>query len=529
MSPETEIVLFLATAVLGVALARRLGILAPILLLAIGVAVSFVPDFPQYRLHPDLVLGGILPPLLYVAALETSVPAFRANLRPILLNAIGLVIFTAFAVGLVTHALLPDVPLAVCLALGTVVAPPDAISATAIARRIGLPRRVVTILEGESLINDATALVLLRVTAAAALGSAVTVADVTSEVIVATGGGLLVGAAGALAFGALHARVRDPLLDNALSLLTPFVLLSVADAVAASSVVAVVVAGLVLGHRMPVLVSAASRLQMVAFWRLVKFLLEGVVFLLVGSQLREVVGQLDPPWTAVALVTGAVLATVLVGRFVWVFLATYLIRLVPRVRRQDPRPSPALLTVVAWAGMRGVVTLAAALALPLSLAGGEPYPRALFVWLALAVIVVTLVLQGATLPAVARRLRLGPEDPGEEARAVAEVQREAVRAARQRLTEIAGDAQPEVTQRLHQHAEERAELASEHISDAQRPDGARERPSETYARLRRAMIETEREVFRRARDEGRIPEVALARVYRDLDLEESLLHGGKHR
>lgn len=523
MGPEAEVVLFLAIAVLGAALARRLGILAPILLVGIGVAVSFVPDFPQYRLHPDLVLDGILPPLLYVAALETSVPAFRANLRPILLHAIGLVIFTALTVGLVTHALLPDVPLAACVAFGAVVAPPDAISATAIARRIGLPRRVVTILEGESLINDATALVLLRVATAAALGSAVSVADVAMEVVVAAGGGLLVGVAGAVVIGALHARIRDPLLDNAVSLLTPFILLLVANAIAASSVVAVVMAGLVLGHRMPVLMSAASRLQMIAFWRLVKFLLEGIVFLLVGSQLREVISQLEPPWTTIALVTGAVLAVVLVGRFLWVFPAAYLPRLVLRVRRRDPYPAPALPALVAWAGMRGVVTLAAALALPLSLAGGEPYPRALFVWLALAVIVVTLVFQGATLPAVARLLRLGPEDPDREARALAAVRREAIRAARQRLTEIAGDVPSEVTQRLHQHAEARANLADE------RSDDGRETPAEAYARLRQAMIEVEREVFRRARDERRIPEEALVRAYRDLDLEESLLRGDRHR
>ena len=342
MRPEAEVVLFLAIAMLGVAAARRLGVLAPILLVSIGVAVSFVPDFPQYRLHPDLVLDGILPPMLYVAALETSVPAFRANLRPILLHAIGLVIFTAFTVGLVTHALLPDVPLAACVAFGAVVAPPDAISATAVARRIGLPRRVVTILEGESLINDASALVLLRVAAAAMLGSAVTVTEVGTEVVVAAGGGLLVGVLGAVVFSALHARIRDPLLDNALSLLTPFILLLVTNAIDASSVVAVVVAGLVLGHRMPVLMSAASRLQMIAFWRLVKFLLEGVVFLLVGSQLREVIAQLDPPWTRTALVTAAVLATVLAGRFLWVFPTAYLPRLVPRVRRRDPIPPPEI-------------------------------------------------------------------------------------------------------------------------------------------------------------------------------------------
>ncbi|GAB3803527.1 hypothetical protein GCM10027605_25580 [Micromonospora zhanjiangensis] len=184
----TDVVVLLAVAVLGAALARRLGLLSPILLVVVGLALSFVPGFLDVRLEPDLVLVGILPPLLYVAALETSVPAFRHNLRPILLLAVGLVLFTAVAVGFVVHALLPGVPLAICLALGAVVAPPDAVAATAVARRIGLPRRVVTILE-ESLVNDATALVLLRVTSAAAIGSAAGVGSIGREVLVATGGG----------------------------------------------------------------------------------------------------------------------------------------------------------------------------------------------------------------------------------------------------------------------------------------------------------------------------------------------------
>jgi CPA1 family monovalent cation:H+ antiporter len=256
---------------------------------------------------------------------------------------------------------------------------------------------------------------------------------------------------------------------------------------------------------------------MAAFWRLVKFLLEGTVFLLVGLQLRDVLSGLDPPWTTTALVTGTVLGTVLVGRFIWVYPATYLARLVPKVRRRDPNPPPAVPTVVAWAGMRGVVTLAAALALPLTLADGEAYPRALFVWVALAVIIVTLLLQGATLPYVSRRLRLPAEDPAREALAAAAVQHEASRAARNRLAEVADDVPPDVAERLRQRAEDRANVAWERVG------GDRETPSEAYARLRQDMIDVERQVFRRARDDGRIPEEVLVRAYRDLDLEESLL------
>jgi CPA1 family monovalent cation:H+ antiporter len=512
-----EVVLFLAIATLGAALARRFGLLAPIVLLVVGVCLSFVPGFPLVRLDPELVLVGILPPLLYVAALETSVPAFRYNLRPILLLAIGLVLFTAFVVGFVVHAVLPDVPLAICLAFGAVVAPPDAVAATAVARRIGLPRRVVTILEGESLINDATALVLLRVATMTAIGSGLSTWGVAGQVLITAGGGLLIGAIGVVVIGFLHKKIKDPLLDNTLSLLTPFMVVFAAEELHASGVVAVVVVGLALGHRLPVLLSAASRLQTTAFWRLVTFLLEGLVFLLVGLQLRDLVSRLDTPGGTLVLVTAAVLLTVFVSRFLWILPASFLVRLVPRVRERGTGLPVRVSAILSWAGMRGVVTLGAALALPLPTAILR-YPRDLFVWLAFAVIVVTLGIQGATLPMVARRLRLPPDDPTKDTLSEAAVQQQAGRAARERLEAAAEGAPPAVVKRLRLLVEERSNSAWERLGGA-----GRETPSQAYGRLRQEMIDAEREVFRLARDEGRITEEVLVRAYRDLDLEESLL------
>jgi CPA1 family monovalent cation:H+ antiporter len=515
-----EVVVFLAIATFGAALARRLGLLAPILLVVLGLALSFLPFFPQVRLDPNLVLVGILPPLLYVAALNTSVPAFKLNLRPILLLAVGLVLFTAFVVGTVVHLLLPDVPYAICLALGAVVAPPDAVAATAVARKVGLPRRIVTILEGESLVNDATALVLLRVAiiSATVADGGVGVGDVAREVLVATGGGILIGLLGVVVFGYLHKRTTDAVLDNALSLIVPFAVVFAAEEIHASGVVAVVVTGLGIGHKLPLLMSAASRLQVAAFWRLIRFLLEGLVFLLVGLQLREVVRDLDEPFGFLAGITAAVLLAVFLTRFVWLFPATYLARLVPRLRRRDPAPPVQVPIVIGWAGMRGVVTLAAALALPITLAEGRPYPRQLFIWLAFAVIVVTLVAQGATLPAVARRLKLPPDDPVKDALSAAAVQQQASRAARERLDELADGAPPAVVERLRGLVQSRTNLAWERLGGT-----GRETPSQAYGRLRQEMIDAEREVFRAARDSGKIPEEVLVRAYRDLDLEESLL------
>ncbi|MFJ8580654.1 Na+/H+ antiporter [Micromonospora sp. NPDC093277] len=515
-----EVVLVLAVATFGAALARRIGVLAPILLVVLGLALSFLPGFPHIRLDPNLVLVGILPPLLYVAALETSVPAFRLNLRPILLLAVGLVIFTAFVVGTVVHLLLPDLPYAICLALGAVVAPPDAVAATAVARKVGLPRRVVTILEGESLVNDATALVLLRVaTVSATMASGhVGALDVGREVLVAAGGGILVGLLGVLVFGFLHKRITDPVLDNALSLIVPFAVVFVSEEIHASGVMAVVVTGLGIGHRMPLLMSAASRLQVGAFWRLIQFLLEGLVFLLVGLQLREVVRDLNQPIGFLAWITAAVLLVVFLARFVWLFPATYLALLAPRSGRRDSTPKAGFSIVIGWAGMRGVVTLAAALALPLTLADGRAYPRQLFIWLAFAVIVATLVGQGATLPAVARKVKLPPDDVVQDALSAAAVQHQAGRAAQERLEDLAEGAPAAVIDRLRGLVRSRTNLAWERLGGTER-----ETPSQAYGRLRQEMIDAEREVFRAARDSGKIPQEVLVRAYRDLDLEESLL------
>jgi CPA1 family monovalent cation:H+ antiporter len=519
MEGIVDTVVLIVIAVVGAALARRLGFVAPLVLLVAGLGLSFVPGIPEIHVEPDLVLVGILPPLLYVAALQTSVPAFRRALRPILLLAIGLVVFTAVVVGFAVHLLLPDVPLSACIALGAVVAPPDAVSATAIARRIGLPRRIVTILEGESLLNDATALVLLRVSTGVLTGAAVGFWDVGRDVVVTAGGGLLIGVAAAVLAAWLHRKILDPLLDDALSLLTPFVVVIVAEELETSSIVAVVVAGLYLGHRIPYLLSATSRLQMEAVWRLIIFLLEGVVFLLVGLQLRGLVGDLETGLATTVQVTALVFGVLVVVRFVWLYPATYLARLVPRIRAREPRPPLTWPTVVGWAGMRGVVTLAAVLTLPESneVAGG--YPRDLFVFVAFAIIVLTLLVQGTTLPMAARWLGVREDTGTADALAEAGVQNQASRAALEALEAHADGAPESVVDRLRAIAESRNNVAWERLGSQQL-----ETPSAAYRRLRSEMIRAERHVFKIARNEGRIPEEVLTRAQRELDLEESQLN-----
>ncbi|WP_067503051.1 Na+/H+ antiporter [Actinoplanes sp. TFC3] len=519
MESIVETVVVVAISVLGAALARRLGFIAPLVLLVAGLGLSYVPGVPAVHLEPELVLIGILPPLLYVAALQTNLVAFRAAIRPILLLAVGLVMLTAFVIGFVLHALLPDVPLAACVALGAVVAPPDAVSATAIARRIGLPRRIVVILEGESLLNDATALVTVRIAVSALLGSAVGFWEITGEVALKAGAGVLLGLIAAVGAAWLHKKITDPLLDDAVSLLTPFVVVIIAEELKSSSVVAVVVAGLYLGHRIPYLLSAESRLQMEAVWRLVNFLLEGVVFLLVGLQLRELIENIEVGWATTVRVTLVVFLVLVAVRFLWMYPATYLARLMPRIRAREDRPPITHPTVIAWAGMRGVVTLAAALTLPPNdTFRGNDYPRELFVFVAFAIIVLSLLIQGTSLPMVARRLGVTEDTSTEDALAEANVQHAASRAARERLEKHADGAPLSVVERLRALTDSRSNNAWERLGNQEQ-----ETPSAAYGRLRREMITAERHIFKIARNEGRISEEVLTRAQRELDLEESQL------
>ncbi|MFI5936628.1 Na+/H+ antiporter [Actinoplanes sp. NPDC051494] len=519
MESIVETVVLVAISVLGAALARRLGFIAPLVLLIAGLGLSYVPGLPEVHVEPELVLVGILPPLLYVAALQTNLVAFRKALRPILLLAVGLVLLTSFVVGFVVHALLPAVPLAACVALGAVVAPPDAVSATAIARSIGLPRRVVTILEGESLLNDATALVTVRIAVSALLGTAVGFWEISKEVALKAGGGVLLGLLFALGAAWLHRKITDPLLDDAVALLTPFVVVIIAEELHSSSVVAVVIAGLYLGHRIPYLLSATSRLQMDAVWKLINFLLEGVVFLLVGLQLRELIENIETDMATTVRVTLVVFLVLVVIRFVWMYPATYLARLIPGIRAREERPPITVPTVLAWAGMRGVVTLAAALTLPPNdtFDTGD-YPRELFVFVAFAIIVLTLLIQGTTLPMLSRRLGVREDTSTEDALAEANIQHAASRAARDRLEAHADGAPDSVVERLRALTDSRSNNAWERLGNQQL-----ETPSAAYGRLRREMITAERHVFKIARNEGRISEEVLNRAQRELDLEESQL------
>ena len=499
------------------AAARRLPVVAPILLVLAGFGLSYVPGVPEYSLDPDLVLVLILPPLLYSAAWRMPLRSFRANLRAITLLSVGLVLFTALVVAVVAVAVVPQLSFAAALALGAIVAPPDAVAATAVASRAGLPRRVVAILEGESLVNDATALTTYRVALAAVTAGSISLVTFGSRLLLAAVGGLAIGLAVAYVHAWLRRRIDEPVLDTTLTLVGPFLAYVPAEEVGASGVIAVVAAGLYLGHRWPRETSAAARIQAQDLWTTLQFVLEGAVFALIGLQLPSILAGLsayDPATVLVATV--AIVLAVILSRFAWLYPATYLTRLIPAVRRRDPAPPWQYPTVIAWAGMRGVVSLAAAAALP------ETFPeRDLLIFLTFVVIVATLVLQGLSLPWLIRRLRLSGPSRMEDALQEAAVQQEAVSAALGRLDALLAREDglaPDVVTRLRDKAQLRTFSAWERLGSRDR-----ETPSATFRRLRRQMLEAEREVFIRARDEGRLDQEGFLDVLRELDTEEQLL------
>ena len=517
-----EIIGLLIGVLVVAGLARRYSLPAPLLLILVGVAAALIPGVPEYELEAEFVLILVLPPLLYSAAINGSLLDFKANLRAIGLLSVGYVLFCTALVGLVVWALVPGMPPGAAFALGAVVAPADAVAAVAIARRLGLPSRILTILEGESLVNDATALTALRVAVAAVGTAGFSWLEAGARFLWVSAGGVAVGLVVTVVIAAVRRRLDDPVVENALSLITPFLAFIPAEELGASGVVSVVVTGLILGHRSSDLLTSAARLQTQAVWRMIDFALESIVFALIGLQLRGLVETLDayPPDRLVLYAT-AVCATVILSRFLWVFPTTYLPRwLSPRIRRRDPAPPWQYVTVVSWAGMRGVVTLAAALTIPATTRSGEFPHRDLIVFLAFCVIAVTLIGQGGTLPWLINRLNVR-RDAIQDLLAEAQAAHTAATAALVRLDQLIeaeAELPPGVAERLRDGSEQRRLRAWERLGGQDS-----ETPSAAYRRLRLEVLQTERDTLVRMRDDGRINDEMLRVLQEDLDLEESLL------
>ena len=509
-----QILLGLVALCVGLAmLAQRLGIPVAVPLVLGGMGVALIPGLPAVDLDPELALALFLPPLLQISAYRTDWPAFRNHLRPILFLAIGAVFFTTAVVAVVAHLIVPGLPWWAAIALGAIVAPPDAVAAGSVLKRFSLPKSIVTILEGESLINDASSLVLYRFAVAAVAAGTVSYAQGAAQFVGMAVGGSIVGWLVGRATMRVLSRIDDTRLDITVSILAGFAAYLAAEAVHASGVLAAVGCGLMLGRKQHAEFTAKTRLELNAVWNFIEFLLASLVFMLIGLQLRGLVDRLDSYRTAdLALLAFGVSACLIVSRFVWVYASAWLPRAVSRrLREADPMPPASHLTVMSWAGMRGVVSLAAALALPTRFPG-----RDLIVFLAFCAIFVTLVLQGTTLGWLVRRLGVSAPQPAasppEEAQARAETANAALVAIQKHLEPGASG----------EHAAAAGELVAEYEARAERANAESAETSSDQVRaqqrLRLVAIEAAREALAQHTDQ--VDAEKHRAMAEELDLEE---------
>ena len=527
---SAELLAVLVVAVLVSAVARRYNLSSPLVLVLTGLVFGLIPGLPHFTLDPELVLFVILPPLLWSAGLESSYVALRQNIKPIGLLAVGLPLATTLAVGAVAYHVVPDLTLPAALVLGAIVAPPDAVSATAIGRRLGLPRRLMSLLGGESLLNDATALTAYKVSLAAAVGTAATWQGALGTFALAAVGGALVGGLVGLLIEFIRTWLDDPLVESAIGLVAPYFVYWLAEEAHGSGVIAVVVAALLLGQR-ATRATYATRLQDDAVWKSIQLVLESFAFLMIGLQLPTVIDELTGiRASTLAIASASVLLTVIAVRLGWVYVMAYIPRLlIPRIGRREPAPSASQVFVVAWAGMRGVVSLAAAFGVPLTTLSGAPFPgRPQLVFMTFVVVIGTLLLHGVTLPWVIKVLDVSSEaEAHQDALEEAAASTRAAQAAADRLEELlaedsGSDVQDQVGTVLKHWNDRRRNAVWERLG--RDDDDIGESPASAMRRLRLEMLAAERATFIAERDSGHIDDEVLRAVLHGLDLEEAALN-----
>jgi len=518
-----ELILALMVAVAVVAMAARaLRVPYPILLVLGGLLLALTPGVPHVELAPELVFLLFLPPLVYIAGFETSPRDVKSQLRPILSLAIGLVLASTLLVGAIAHALLPEVSWPVAFTLGAMLSATDAVAATALLRDIGAPRRVVTLLESESLFNDATALVAYQAALGAAATGSFSPADASARMLVVGFGGILIGLAVGQATVWLRRRLNDAPVEITISLLTPFAAYLPAERLGLSGVLATVTAGVFVGWFAPWIMESDTRVRGRAVWEFLVFALNGLIFILIGLQLSTVLGgQLGRSMPELLAITAVVAAAAILMRLAWAFGAAGVTSWLRRLRRAETPPTPWRETfVVGWAGLRGVVALATALALPLSTPG-----RDVLLVITFGVILVTLVGQGLTLPLLTRLLRIGGEETA--GRQEVHARRVAAEAAVARIEELAREWPghlPLIDTLRSQYEHRATHLIDARLDDdesnAPVRDAAAEQELLEHRLIRRAVIDAERAAVLSLRNRGTLNDDAWRQVERDLDLEE---------
>lgn len=517
---RVELFVLLLAAMLGLtALARRLLVPYPILLVLGGLALAFVPGMPDVSLQPDLIFVVFLPPILWAAAYFTSLRDFRRNLRSITGLAVGLVLLTTLVVGWVAHAIIPGISWAAALCLGAIVSPPDAVAATAVMSRIGVPRQIITVLEGESLVNDASALVLYRAAVLAMVSGTFSLAATAGAFVLVATAGMLIGLAVGWVTRWAVRHMPEGYGQIALTLLGPYVAWIAAERVHASAVLACVAGGLYVRQHFSAEVAPVVRLQSRSVWELLIFLLNGVIFILIGLQLGPLRRSL-PEGSAGAVVTWGALITLtaIVVRLLWMPIGARLVRIDRRYRQVNPLPPPRAIFLVGWTGMRGVVSLATALALPLTLASGEAMPfRAEIILVTFIVILGTLVVQGLTVAPLARRLGFTADDESFE-QEQREAREKAAQAAIVRVDQVAQEdwVPPSVARQVRAHYEHR--LQRFHPDAALDPECSVEQAA-AQRRLRHEALTAERRTLIALRNRGDISDEVLHHIERELDLE----------
>ena len=522
-SIEIFIALLVAVVVL-VRVSSYFELPSAILLLVGGLALSFVPGFSDVQLAPEIIFTIFLPPLLFVAGFRTSWRDFRRNERSIGLLAIPLVVLTTLIIGLIAHWAIPGLPLAAAFTLGAIISPTDAIAAVSITGRIGVPRRIVTVLEGESLVNDATGIVVYRLAVAAVLTGAFSIFSAAGQFLLIAGGGIAVGLFVGWLSVVVIKRIEDAPVENTIGLIVPFAAYILADSVLhVSGVLSVVAAALYFARCLPHFSSSESRLQASSFWDMLDFLFNGALFLLVGLQLRRIVGGLSEVSFAEAVGDALIVsAAIIVVRIAGVYATSYLPRLFStRIRRDDPFPSWKAVFIVAWTGMRGAISLAAALALPLALASGEKFPnRNLLIFITFFVILATLVVQGLSLPLIIRRLKLS--DDGATAQEEAEARLQILNAALARIEHIEQTDSVSLPRLEQLRLEYRRRAEGLAVIVAEGENSCRDYFKEDRD-LQLDIMNAEREELLRLRDGDAIHDEAVRRIQYDLDLEEQRL------
>jgi monovalent cation/hydrogen antiporter len=518
---QAEVICTLLIVVAALAIfAKKAALPYPVLLVIGGLGLGFVPGLPAVQLDPEMVFLFLLPPLLYPAALFTSWRDFRANLSQISLLAIGLVLFTTTVVAALTHTL-TGLPWAAAFVLGAIISPTDAVAATAITSRLRVPQRIVTVLDGESLLNDATALVAYRFAIVAMNSGRFSLSEASGRFLLVALGGTGIGLAVGWLASHVQRRLDDPPVQITISLLTPFAAYIPAERLHVSGVLAVVTSGLYVGWRVPRILTSRARLNAYVFWEMMEFLLNGLVFVLIGLQLPRILHLSGQSLTQLIWHGVLISCAAIVVRIAWVFTATYLPRLIsPAWHKRDRYPTWQNVTIIAWTGMRGVVSLAAALAVPLTVSDGQPFPgRDYILFITFCVILATLVLQGLSLPALIRRL--GVVDDGLASLEERTARLKANEAALAYLAEVDNLFPSSIVERLRVEYDDR--IRQLEVCANSTEDRSNHLITPSFQRLQKEALDVERRTIIQLRDEYIINDEVLRHIQHDIDHAEARL------